>query len=69
MKKKLEKKFPSLEDETRSHVDTECAAFHLMRKPQTMRKYACFDDGPLRPIKIKGRLGWPVADIGYSGPS
>ena len=63
MKKKSEKKFPPLTEETRSHVDTECAAFHLMRKPQTMRAYACLENGPLRPIRIRGRLGWPVADM------
>jgi len=33
-----------------------------MRRPQTMRGYAC-KGGPLRPIRINGRLGWAVADI------
>jgi len=35
----------------------------LLRRPQTMRGYACSEDGPLRPIRINGRLGWAVADI------
>lgn len=55
--------FCPLEKETRSHVETACAAFHLLRKPQTMRAYACLENGPIRPIRINGRLAWPVADI------
>ncbi len=55
--------FPPIETETRSHVETACAAFHLMRKPQTMRTYACLENGPLRPTRINGRLAWAVADI------
>ncbi len=55
--------FPPIEMETRSHVETACAAFHLLRKPQTMRAYACLENGPIRPIRINGRLAWPVAEI------
>lgn len=55
--------FPPLEQETRSHVETACAAFHLMRRPQTMRVYACMENGPIRAIRINGRLAWPVAEI------
>lgn len=55
--------FTPLDLETRSHVETACAAYHLMRKPQTMRAYACLENGPIRPIRINGRLAWPIADI------
>lgn len=55
--------FPSIELETRSHVDTACAAFHLNRKAQTLRAWACLENGPLRPIRIMGRLAWATADI------
>jgi hypothetical protein len=55
--------FPPIEHETRSHVDTACAAFHLTRKPQTMRAWACLENGPIRPRRINGRLSWAVADI------
>lgn len=55
--------FTPLEQEARSHVETACAAFHLMRRPQTMRAYACLENGPIRPIRINGRLAWPVAEI------
>ena len=55
--------FPPLDQENRSHVDTSCAAFHLTRKAQTLRVWACLENGPLRPIRIMGRLAWATADI------
>lgn len=55
--------FPPIDQETRSHVNTACAAFHLMRTPQTLRAYACLENGPIRPTRINGRLAWSVADI------
>jgi hypothetical protein len=55
--------FPSLENETRSHVDTACASFHLNRRPQTLRSWASTEQGALRPTRICGRLAWAVADI------
>lgn len=55
--------FPSLDQETRSHVDTDCASFHLNRKPQTLRTWACHENGLIRPRRINGRLSWSVADI------
>ncbi len=56
-------RFPALEQETRSHVETACAAFHLNRREQTCRAWACLENGPLRPVRINGRLAWAVADI------
>lgn len=41
---------------------TEAAAF-LNRKPQTLRKWACLENGPIRPIRINGRLAWHLSDI------
>lgn len=57
--------FPSLEHVTRSHVDTNAAAYYLNRQPQTLRGWACTESWPegLRPVRINGRLGWPVAGI------
>lgn len=46
-----------------SHVDTKTAAVLLGRAPQTLRKWACYDDGPLRPVRVRGRLAWAVAEI------
>jgi hypothetical protein len=55
--------FTSLEFERRTHVDTACAAYHLGRKPQTLRVWASSEKGPLRPVRVNRRLAWPVADI------
>lgn len=48
---------------TRDFICTEEAATLLNRKPQTLRKWACYDNGPLRPIRIYGRLMWCVKEI------
>lgn len=52
--------FVPLDLEQRTHVDTASAAYHLGRKAQTMRAWACSETGPIRPIRINGRLAWPV---------
>ena len=54
--------FPPLDLETRPTVTTEQAAHYLNRRPQTLRIWAC-RDGPIRPIRVNGRLAWPVASI------
>jgi hypothetical protein len=55
--------FPPLDQQTRSAVDTAAAAYYLNRRPQTLRAWACLENGPLRPIRVHGRLAWPVAEI------
>lgn len=55
--------FIPLEQETRPTVPTDAAAYYLNRAPQTMRKWACLENGPLRPVRINGRLAWRVADL------
>ena len=55
--------FPSLELENRPAVGTEQAAYYLNRRPQTMRVWACMENGPLRPTRINGRLAWPVSEL------
>jgi hypothetical protein len=56
--------FPLLEQVTRPNVPTEQAAYYLDRRPQTLRGWACLDGtGPLRPLRINGRLAWPVAEL------
>ena len=52
-----------LERETRANLSTEEAAFHLNRAQQTLRLWAMREDGPIRPLRINGRLAWPVARI------
>jgi hypothetical protein len=55
--------FIPLELERRPAVDTAAAAHYLVRKPQTLRGWACHEDGPIRPMRINGRLAWKTADI------
>ena len=55
--------FTPLALETRPAVDTAAAAHYLSRRPQTLRGWACLENGPLRPIRINGRLAWPTAAI------
>jgi hypothetical protein len=52
-----------LSQEARLAVNTDTAAFHLNRRPQTLRAWACKENGPLRPIRIHGRLAWPVSEL------
>jgi hypothetical protein len=52
-----------LAQERRTHVDTASAAYYLGRKPQTMRVWASTETGPVRPVRVNGRLAWPVAEI------
>jgi len=55
--------FIPLELETRAAIPTDAAAHHLNRKSQTLRAWACLENGPIRPIRINGRLAWKVSDI------
>nr|WP_241673223.1 DNA-binding protein [Lacisediminimonas profundi] len=47
----------------RTAVSTEVAAKALNRQPQTLRKWACLENGPIRPIRINGRLAWPLEEL------
>jgi S-adenosylmethionine:diacylglycerol 3-amino-3-carboxypropyl transferase len=55
--------FTPLEQERRSAVTTAEAAFHLNRKPQTLLIWSCKELGPIRPIKVCGRLMWRTDDL------
>ena len=57
--------FVPLHQETRTHVTTAVMCRHLSRKVQTARGWASaetFPDG-LRPLRVNGRLAWPVSGI------
>lgn len=56
-------KYPPLENITRPTVETAAAAFYLNRQQQTLRGWACLENGPIRPIRINGRLAWRVEDL------
>lgn len=55
--------YTPLEFETRERIPTDAAAFHLCKKSQTLRVWACHEAGPIRPIRINGRLLWSVRAI------
>jgi hypothetical protein len=57
------KTYKRIDEETRSAVETDCAAFHLNRTPQTLRIWSCYGNGPINPIRINGRLHWKTDDI------
>lgn len=44
-------------------LNTKAAAASINRKPQTLRKWACLENGPIRPVRINGRLAWRVSDL------
>lgn len=55
--------FPPLEEVNRPTLPTLEAAYYLSRKSQTLRSWACLENGPIRPVRINGRLAWPVKEI------
>ena len=52
-----------LDREARANLPTPEAALHLNRAQQTLRIWAMRENGPVRPIRINGRLAWPVAEL------
>jgi hypothetical protein len=52
-----------LAQETRAAVTTAEAAAHLNRAKQTLWLWACKEKGPIRPMRVMGRLAWKVSDI------
>lgn len=55
--------WPAMSDENRLAIPTEQAAYYLNRRPQTLRGWACKEDGPLVPLRLHGRLMWPMSEI------
>jgi len=61
----MDKVFPQLDEacKGRDTFETDEAARFLNRKSQTLRRWACYENAPLKPIRIHGRLAWRVSDI------
>lgn len=55
--------FMPLEQVTRPNLKTEEAAHYLNRRPQTLRAWACLENGPIRPKRIQGILAWNTAEV------
>lgn len=47
----------------RDALTTNEAARAINRRPQTLRKWASTEDGPITPLRINGRLAWRVLDL------
>ena len=47
----------------RDALTTNEAARAINRRPQTLRKWALTKDGPISPVRINGRLAWPVSQL------
>ena len=59
----LAAEYPPLEAVNSPTVITDQAAYYLNRRPQTLRIWASRENGPVRPLRVNGRLGWPVAEL------
>jgi hypothetical protein len=59
----ITKPFPPLDQVTSFTATTNAAAYYLNRSPQTLRAWACLENGPLRPLRINGRLAWNCSEI------
>jgi hypothetical protein len=55
--------YVALDCEPRAGVETACAAYHLNRRPQTLRFWAAMQTGPIRPLRVNGRLMWPTQKL------
>lgn len=56
-------KYPPLTEVTLPNVDTNAAAWYMGRKPGTLRDWAADENGPIQPLRVQGRLAWPVAEL------
>ena len=52
-----------LEQVTKPNLTTAETAYYLNRRPQTLRGWACLENGPLRPTRIGGLLAWSTATV------
>lgn len=47
----------------RTLISTEEAAYLLNLKPQTMYKWACYENGPISPVRIGRSVKWRLSDV------
>ncbi len=55
--------FPPLALVTKPNLTTGETAYYLNRAAQTLRGWACLENGPIRPIRIGGLLAWNTATV------
>ena len=54
--------FPALALVNKPNLTTAELAYYLNRRPQTLRGWACNEDGPIRPKRVGGLLAWSTAE-------
>ena len=55
--------YPPLALVNKPNLTTAETAYYLNRRPQTLRGWACLENGPLRPSRIGGLLAWSTATV------
>ena len=55
--------YPPLALVNKPNLTTAETAYYLNRRPQTLRGWACLENGPLRPSRIGGLLAWNTATV------
>jgi hypothetical protein len=55
--------FPALALVNKPNLTTAETAYYLNRHPQTLRCWACHENGPLHPSRIGGLLAWSTATV------
>lgn len=55
--------YQPIESVNKPNLTTAECAFYLNRQPQTLRGWACHENGPLRPTRIGGLLAWSTATV------
>jgi hypothetical protein len=55
--------FPPLALVNKPNLTTAETAYYLNRRPQTLRGWACLENGPIRPSRVGGLLAWNTAAV------
>ena len=61
--RKSMKSYLPLEQVTKPNLTTDEASYYLDRKPQTLRIWACYKNGPIQPRNINGRSAWSTKEV------
>jgi len=59
----LKAQYLPLHQVTRPNLTTAETAYYLNRRPQTLRGWACLENGPIRPTRIGGLLAWNTETV------
>lgn len=59
----MKDQFPPLESVNTPTMNTRMAAHYLGRTPKTLLEWSASGRGPVQPLRIGARLGWPVTRV------